>query len=223
MDSATIKKWVIFFLGILVAIIIANWLSNVIVAYAGMTGWMNFVVSFVLYAVLFFAILYVMEKLFGIEFFGFGRARIVKKSLFLYVLLSYLKKSCLFYLVRILLFGRTVRYRLPGLVCKPDHALGIRHLYTGRFESVLNPRKDRDGKGDVVPGQFPVRGKPDAYRKNDAVSGNIAHKDCRCRVFEHEGVIFKDFADNFLCLFYIVLVPDPDGIDKAHGNVCLVV
>ena len=74
MDSATIKKWVIFFLGILVAIIIANWLSNVIVAYAGMTGWMNFVVSFVLYAVLFFAILYVMEKLFGIEFFGFGRA-----------------------------------------------------------------------------------------------------------------------------------------------------
>jgi uncharacterized protein HemY len=73
MDSATIKKWVIFFLGILVAIIIANWLSNVIVAYAGMTGWMNFVVSFVLYAVLFFAILYAMEKLFGIEFFGFGR------------------------------------------------------------------------------------------------------------------------------------------------------
>ena len=73
MDSATIKKWVIFFLGIIVAIIIANWLSNVIVAYAGMTGWMNFVVSFVLYAVLFFAILYAMEKLFGIEFFGFGR------------------------------------------------------------------------------------------------------------------------------------------------------
>lgn len=73
MDSADIKKWVIFFLGILVAIIIANWLSNVIVAYAGMTGWMNFVVSFVLYAVLFFAILYAMEKLFGIEFFGFGR------------------------------------------------------------------------------------------------------------------------------------------------------
>ena len=73
MDSATIKKWVIFFLGILVAIIIANWLSTQIVDYAGMTGWMNFVVSFVLYAVLFFAILYAMEKLFGIEFFGFGR------------------------------------------------------------------------------------------------------------------------------------------------------
>jgi hypothetical protein len=73
MDSATIKKWVIFFLGILVAIIIANWLSNLIVAYAGITGWENFVVSFVLYAGFFFAILYAMEKLFGIEFFGFGR------------------------------------------------------------------------------------------------------------------------------------------------------
>ena len=73
MDSADIKKWVIFFLGILCAIIIANALSNLIVAYAGLTGWVNFVVSFVLYAVLFFAILYAIEKLFGIEFFGFGR------------------------------------------------------------------------------------------------------------------------------------------------------
>jgi uncharacterized protein HemY len=73
MDSAAIKKWVIFFLGILVAIIIANWLSNLIMAYAGMTGWVNFVVSFVLYAVFFFAILYALEKVFGIEFFGFGR------------------------------------------------------------------------------------------------------------------------------------------------------
>jgi hypothetical protein len=73
MDSAVIKKWVIFFLGILVAIIIANWLSNLIMAYAGMTGWVNFVVSFVLYAAFFFAILYALEKVFGIEFFGFGR------------------------------------------------------------------------------------------------------------------------------------------------------
>ncbi|MFA5238009.1 MAG: hypothetical protein WC362_09170 [Methanoregula sp.] len=73
MDSSEIKKWVIFFLGILCAIIIANALSNLIMVYTGMTGWVEFVVSFVLYAVLFFAILYAMEKLFGIEFFGFGR------------------------------------------------------------------------------------------------------------------------------------------------------
>lgn len=73
MEFAVVKKWVIFFLGILVAIIIANALSNFIVAYAGMTGWINLVVSFVLYAVIFFALLYAMEKLFGIEFFGLGR------------------------------------------------------------------------------------------------------------------------------------------------------
>jgi hypothetical protein len=73
MEFAVVKKWVIFFLGILVAIIIANALSNLIVADAGMTGWINLVVSFVLYAVIFFALLYVMEKLFGIEFFGLGR------------------------------------------------------------------------------------------------------------------------------------------------------
>ncbi|MFA6363478.1 hypothetical protein [Methanoregula sp.] len=73
MDSADIKKWVIFFLGILCAIIIANWISTKIVVYTGMTGWTNFVVSFILYALLFFGILYAMEKLFKIEFFGFGR------------------------------------------------------------------------------------------------------------------------------------------------------
>jgi len=30
-------------------------------------------VGFILYAVIFFALLYVMEKTIGIEFFGFGR------------------------------------------------------------------------------------------------------------------------------------------------------
>ncbi len=73
MDFADVKKWVIFFLGILCAIIIANALSNWIMAYTGMTGWIGFLVSFILYAVLFFAILYLMEKFLNIEFFGFNR------------------------------------------------------------------------------------------------------------------------------------------------------
>jgi|WetSurMetagenome_2_1015567.scaffolds.fasta_scaffold429021_1 hypothetical protein len=73
MDSAEIKKWVIFFAGILVAIIIANALSNIIMSYTGITGWMEFLVSFVLYAGLFFGILYLMERFLGIEFFGFNR------------------------------------------------------------------------------------------------------------------------------------------------------
>jgi hypothetical protein len=70
MDVAAIKRWVVFFAGILAAIIIADWLSNLIVTAAGISGWSKFLVSFILYAVLFFAILYGIEKTFGIRFFG---------------------------------------------------------------------------------------------------------------------------------------------------------
>ena len=71
MDMLTVRKWVIFFIGILCAIIIADTLSNMIVAAVGLSGWVKFLVSFVLYAVLFFGILYAIEKIFGISFFGF--------------------------------------------------------------------------------------------------------------------------------------------------------
>jgi len=73
MDSAEIKKWVIFFAGILVAIIIAIALSNIIMSYTGITGCVEFLVSFVLYAGLFFGILYLMERFLGINFFDFKR------------------------------------------------------------------------------------------------------------------------------------------------------
>jgi hypothetical protein len=73
MDYATVKKWAIFFIGILCAIILADALSNVIVSATGITGWANFLINFILYAVFFFAILYLIEKTFHIEFFGFRR------------------------------------------------------------------------------------------------------------------------------------------------------
>lgn len=73
MDSATVKKWVTFFIGILCAIVIADALSNVIVSAAGITGWVSFLINFILYAVFFFAILYAIERIFHIEFFGFWR------------------------------------------------------------------------------------------------------------------------------------------------------
>jgi hypothetical protein len=73
MDFAPVKKWAIFFIGILCAIVIADKLSNAIVSATGMVSWMKFLVSFVLYAVFFFAILYALEKIFHIEFFGFWR------------------------------------------------------------------------------------------------------------------------------------------------------
>jgi uncharacterized protein HemY len=73
MDFAAVKKWAVFFIGILCAIVIADTLSNVLVSATGMSGWMQYLVSFILYAVFFFAILYALEKIFQIEFFGFWR------------------------------------------------------------------------------------------------------------------------------------------------------
>jgi hypothetical protein len=73
MDMAVVKKWVIFFAGILCAILIGDTLSNVVVNLAGITGPSGFIVNFVLYAVFFFGVLYALEKLFHIEFFGFNR------------------------------------------------------------------------------------------------------------------------------------------------------
>ncbi|MDO9323353.1 MAG: hypothetical protein Q7T80_00165 [Methanoregula sp.] len=71
MDMSSVRKWVIFFIGILCSILIADTLSNRIVMAAGLNGWIKFLASFVLYAVLFFGILYAIEKIFGVRFFGF--------------------------------------------------------------------------------------------------------------------------------------------------------
>ena len=70
MEINAIKKWLVFFAGILTAIVIAEYLSSLIVAAGGISGWTRFVVSFILYAVLFFAALYVIERVTGIRFFG---------------------------------------------------------------------------------------------------------------------------------------------------------
>jgi uncharacterized protein HemY len=68
-----LKKWLVFSCGILVAIIIADQLSNVIVATSGISGWSKIPLSFILYAVLFFAILYAIGGIFGIGFFDTNR------------------------------------------------------------------------------------------------------------------------------------------------------
>jgi hypothetical protein len=70
MDMAAVKKWVIFFAGILVAILVGDSLSNILVSLAGLSGMAGFIVNFVLYAVIFFSVLYLLEKVFHIEFFG---------------------------------------------------------------------------------------------------------------------------------------------------------
>ncbi|MDP3563476.1 MAG: hypothetical protein Q8R70_03195 [Methanoregula sp.] len=71
MNMSSVRKWAVFFTGILCAILIADTLSNAIVTAVGLNGWIKFLVSFVLYAALFFGILYAIERTFGIRFFGF--------------------------------------------------------------------------------------------------------------------------------------------------------
>jgi len=72
MDKASVKKWGIFFAGILCAILIGDTLSNLVVNLAGLTGWVRFSVNFILYAGIFFSVLYLLEKWFHIRFFGFS-------------------------------------------------------------------------------------------------------------------------------------------------------
>jgi hypothetical protein len=69
MDVSPIKKWLVFFCGILVAIIIADQLSTNIIAASGISGWIRIPAGFILYAVLFFAILYGIGRISGIDFF----------------------------------------------------------------------------------------------------------------------------------------------------------
>jgi len=72
MDSVKVKKWAIFFAGIICAALIANALSTAIIASVQFTGPVGFIISFVLYAVFFFGVLYIIEKITGVSFFRFS-------------------------------------------------------------------------------------------------------------------------------------------------------
>jgi hypothetical protein len=73
MDLSEIRRWALFFLCILAAIVIADTLSKAVLGMLGISGPARFIAGFVLYAGLFFAILYGIESLTGLRFFSFGR------------------------------------------------------------------------------------------------------------------------------------------------------
>jgi hypothetical protein len=73
MDFSTVKKWVVFFIGILCTIVIADFLSMAIISILGIGGWIGFLINFVLYAVFFFGILYAFERIFSIDFFSWKK------------------------------------------------------------------------------------------------------------------------------------------------------
>jgi hypothetical protein len=73
MESATVKKWVVFFAGILGAVLLADALSTILIAATGLEGSGKLFAGFILYALLFFGILYAVQKIFHFEFFSFWK------------------------------------------------------------------------------------------------------------------------------------------------------
>jgi hypothetical protein len=73
MESATVKRWVLFFAGIVGAVLLADALSTILISAAGLEGSMKLLAGFILYALLFFGILYAIQKIFHFEFFSFWR------------------------------------------------------------------------------------------------------------------------------------------------------
>ena len=73
METGSIKKVITLVIGILVAFLIANALANIVVMLSGMKGAAGMVLSFVVYAVLFFFVLHLLQKYAHIVFFGFDR------------------------------------------------------------------------------------------------------------------------------------------------------
>jgi hypothetical protein len=73
METGSVKKVIILIAGILVAFFIANALTNAVVVLFHLQGWTGGIVSFVVYAVFFFAVLHLLEKYTHIVIFGFDR------------------------------------------------------------------------------------------------------------------------------------------------------
>jgi hypothetical protein len=73
MESATVKKWLVFFAGIVGAVLLADALSTILISATGLEGSVKLFAGFILYALLFFGILYAVQKIFHFEFFSFWK------------------------------------------------------------------------------------------------------------------------------------------------------
>jgi Ca2+/H+ antiporter len=71
MDLSSVKRGVTLIFVLLCAILIANWISNVLMSVIGLTGVPEFIAGFVIYAAIFFGVLYLFERFGGIRVFNF--------------------------------------------------------------------------------------------------------------------------------------------------------
>ena len=75
METGSIKRVIILIVVIGIAYFIADRLSNAIVVLFHIQGAIGMVVSLVIFAVLFFAVLHLLQKYAHIVFFGFAGSR----------------------------------------------------------------------------------------------------------------------------------------------------
>jgi hypothetical protein len=73
MEAGSVRRWIILFLGILIAILVADAVSSGIVILAGVKGVAAFIVNFVLYATIFFGALFILKRYGHIDIFNFDR------------------------------------------------------------------------------------------------------------------------------------------------------
>jgi hypothetical protein len=71
MDSADIKRVIILIVGFIVAYLTAEILSAIIMRSLGLTGPSMFIVSFILWAAIFFAIISLLQRVMNLSFFDF--------------------------------------------------------------------------------------------------------------------------------------------------------
>jgi hypothetical protein len=71
MDVSTVTRWVVLFVSLLIAIVLSRVLSGLVLGLLGISGIGGFILGFVLYAVVFFGVLYVIEQITGMHIFQF--------------------------------------------------------------------------------------------------------------------------------------------------------
>ncbi|MDD4136319.1 MAG: hypothetical protein PHT99_00285 [Methanoregula sp.] len=72
MDIAPVKKLAVLLITILCAIIVSQLVSDMVLSVIGITGISAFIAGFILYAVVFFGVLYLFERFAGVSVFRFG-------------------------------------------------------------------------------------------------------------------------------------------------------
>ena len=71
METRQAWRWVVLFVSLLLSVFIARIVSVLLLASLGLGGIAGFIAGFVLYAIVFFGVLYAIERVSGVSIFAF--------------------------------------------------------------------------------------------------------------------------------------------------------